>query len=382
MESVIKKLENKKVIDKRDILTIKAYIEKKYTSYSSVQKSAVLTKAVHQILDNSIRGLDENTSQSIKFEVLKNTLLGDSDAISLEDIFNASVNQKDKPEDFTEKLTSWVNLHAEDMVSKEDIEKYSNSDITEYRTESAIKLTEDTEKSTNTYKYNLEGSKGFYGVLVNYISIRKMACLLCLFMFSVLAIQKINMNYSNVFQKKMEAEKIKSAEIIKEVDMDIKAYDKKMNLWKTSNLPKDFLYKDINKRALQGFLVKRNSILSEEPYFSTIISVSKEYNLNPLVLFAICGQEQGFVPKQDSDSKKIANNPFNVYVSWQKYNTSIEDASKIACVTIINLCKDRPEGEQAFKWINRQYSEDKNWYKGVSEIYKKLIEEQNVASDY
>lgn len=380
MESVIKKLENKKVIDKHDILTIKAYIEKKYTSYSSVQKSAVLTKAVHQILDNSIRGLDENTSQSIKCEVLKNTLLGNSDAISLEDIFNASVNQKNKSEDFTEKLTSWVNLHVEDRVSKEDIEKFSNNDNAEYNTEHnnepAIKFTEDMGKSTDTYNYNLEGSKSFYGVLTNYIGLRKMACLLFLFMFSVLAVQKININYSNVFQKKMEAEKINSAEIIKEVDMDIKAYDKKMNLWRTSNLPKDFLYKDINKTALQSFLVKRNSILSEEPYFSTIISVSKEYNLNPLVLFAICGQEQGFVPKQDSDSKKIANNPFNVYVSWQKYNTSIEDASRIACVTIINLCKDRPDSEQAFKWINRQYSEDKNWYKGVSEIYKKLVAEQ------
>lgn len=34
------------------------------------------------------------------------------------------------------------------------------------------------------------------------------------------------------------------------------------------------------------------------------------------------------MPKKDPDSIKIANNPFNVFVSWQKYNTSIEDELK------------------------------------------------------
>jgi putative ABC transport system permease protein len=154
-----------------------------------------------------------------------------------------------------------------------------------------------------------------------------------------------------------------------------------LNLWQTSNLPDDFKYQKVDQIALKNFLISKDSLLGEEPYFSTIILVAKQYNLNPLILFAISGQEQGFVPKENSHSKKIANNPFNVYVSWQEYNTDIEDASRIVCRTIINLCKDRPNNEEAFKWINRLYAEDANWSNGVSQLYIRLKDIQTEGKE-
>lgn len=142
----------------------------------------------------------------------------------------------------------------------------------------------------------------------------------------------------------------------------------------TSHLPDYLKYKEINKEGLQNYLTERNSLLSSEPYFTTIIDCSKQFNINPILLFSIAGHEQAFVPMDNTYAEKIANNPYNVFQSWKKYNKNIEDSSKIVCRTIINLLKDKPEKEDPFKWINRKYAEDKNWWKGVRSIFYMLEE--------
>ena len=111
----------------------------------------------------------------------------------------------------------------------------------------------------------------------------------------------------------------------------------------TLHLPEYFTYKNVNTDALKSFLSTRSSILKDDPYFSSILNVSKKFNINPILLFAITGQEQGFVPEEQVSAILIANNPYNVFCSWETYNTDITDSSEIACRTIINLSKDRPE---------------------------------------
>ena len=89
---------------------------------------------------------------------------------------------------------------------------------------------------------------------------------------------------------------------------------------------------------------------------------------------AITGPEQKvlYLKQINILKKKIANNPlpqcFSYVVGWSII-LRIVDSSKIACRTVINLCQDRPQGEDPFKWINRKYAEDKNWHKGVKSIY-------------
>lgn len=84
-----------------------------------------------------------------------------------------------------------------------------------------------------------------------------------------------------------------------------------------AHLPDYLMYKNVNITNLKGFLKLKNSILVEEPHFSTILSICKDFNLNPLIIFAITGQEQSFVPRSDEDAYRIANNPFNVFISWR-----------------------------------------------------------------
>ena len=132
-----------------------------------------------------------------------------------------------------------------------------------------------------------------------------------------------------------------------------------------NNLPSYLQYEQVDDKDLREWLNGRKSILAEEPYYSSIINAASEFNIDPLLLFAITGQEQGFVSKEHVNAEKIANNPFNVFHSWEDFNTNISESSRIAARTIVNLSKDRPKEADPFQWINRKYAEDPNWWIGV-----------------
>lgn len=140
-----------------------------------------------------------------------------------------------------------------------------------------------------------------------------------------------------------------------------------------NELPASLQYKEIHIESVKSYLETRNSILVEEPYFTSIYDAAKAFNIHPLLLFAITGQEQGFVSRDHPQVEKIANNPFNVFHSWEDYNTTIEDSAAIAARTIVNLSKDRPEHIDAIAWINRKYAEDPNWSVGVQSLFETLM---------
>lgn len=131
-------------------------------------------------------------------------------------------------------------------------------------------------------------------------------------------------------------------------------------------------YKSINPELLKEYLENKNSYLSEDYYIDMFIQVAKDYNVNPLLLVAITGQEQSFVPKDHTDAELMKNNPFNVFISWKRYNTNFEDACKIASRTILTASEGRPDDFDPIEWINRTYAEDKDWHTGVSYFFNEL----------
>lgn len=145
-------------------------------------------------------------------------------------------------------------------------------------------------------------------------------------------------------------------------------------------IPYKYQYVEVDTDKLNSYLKEQNSILSNEPYFSSILNCAKEHNLNPCLLFAITGREQGFVPQTHPKALKIANNPFNVFGSWQIYNTNITSSTNIACKTIIKLSANRPSDISYLKWINSQngngggYAEDTSWWEGVDKFFKQMTE--------
>ena len=143
------------------------------------------------------------------------------------------------------------------------------------------------------------------------------------------------------------------------------------------DLQLEFKYQIVDEGKLKKWLDKKNSMLSEDPYFSAILETSKKYDIHPLLMFAIVGQEQAFVPKNGASAKRIANNPFNVYGSWEKYNTNIYDSSRLAADTIIKSSRSRPAYMDTIRWINRRYAEDPNWWNGVSRLFAQMKKEMD-----
>ncbi|MCM3629946.1 hypothetical protein M3194_21665 [Paenibacillus glycanilyticus] len=151
--------------------------------------------------------------------------------------------------------------------------------------------------------------------------------------------------------------------------VNLQSFEKVKPVVANNELPDELRYTEVDKTQLVEYLNSRDSLLAEQPYLDAIIDAAKTFDIHPLFLFAITGQEQAFVPKSNKQAKKIANNPFNVFYSWKDYNTTIHDSARIASQTVLKWSADRPKGKDPIAWINRKYAEDQNWASGVSKIF-------------
>lgn len=397
MKKVIDELKASSVLTKEEIERIKAYIVKKYPNNSSKENALILSKTIYGIIDNNLGSINGEEKKKIRKNVIRGTILKDKDNILKWDIFKAYIVELEENPKLEISLIDWLNKNQKYTISQDTFEEYVASIN---NTMDAYKLNPLDNKLPSkarivkknvlfSYKRNvrtiiLKYKKEFTVKLNNFfekinikleivsngLSSRKMALsLLTLLMVSLYSLTNI-ITGSNVLENKLinqtEKTKIQSIDISDLYVKDAMSYH--------PHLPDYFNYKSINKDKLLDFLHARNSMLAEEPYFSAIIRASKEFNLNPYLLFAITGQEQSFVPKDHENAEKIANNPFNVFHSWQDYNTDIYDSSRIVARTVINLSKDKPSNIDIFDWINNKYAGDKNWGKGVREIFESFGE--------
>lgn len=344
----------KEVIDENRIKKIRDRIDIRYETYTSKQKARILAQTIHSLIDHSLPNFSTDTKKSIRKELMQKKLSTNSLSISAKDIIESSVELATE-EELEAELSQWVlkkleidanivETHINNLLQRR---KTIENEIT-YSPDPAIhpNIQIDEHKHTNdhTQKSILQKYKPFF--------IGAIASILAIFLIMV------SLDYSN--QKNNELTQGKKAEVTPKIK------------GAPNELPAYLQYENIDQKKLKGFLKGRNSLLAEEPYFSSIINVANEFNIHPLLLFAITGQEQAFVPKDQKSAKKIANNPFNVYHSWEDFNTNITESSQIAARTIVTLSKDRPKEADPIQWINRKYAEDKNWWVGVSSIFKQL----------
>lgn len=137
-----------------------------------------------------------------------------------------------------------------------------------------------------------------------------------------------------------------------------------------------FPYSSRDLKAVSHWLTARHSILATGDYLKTLDNIARVWNVDLLLLVAITGQEQNFVPKGHPNAKDIATNPFNVFGSWQVYNTRFEDAAAVATRTVAKLRANCPENFNPYRWLNRRYAQDPLWWRGVQHFHLQLIETQ------
>lgn len=107
-------------------------------------------------------------------------------------------------------------------------------------------------------------------------------------------------------------------------------------------------------------------------YLKALDEAGKQFDVNPLLLLAITGQEQSFVPVNAYAAREMIKNPFNVYYSWQVFAPGFDKAALIAAQTVKHLSYGCPGGMNPIHWIDSpdnprsRYAQDTNWWRGVS----------------
>lgn len=405
MYRVIEELKKIPILHQADFSKIKDQLA--HRSIPMEQRPVALARIVHQVLDNHLVAFPKQYRQQIKHRLLQQGITQGRFSFAADDVFISSLLIDYREERYFTLLTEWVNERQAHQLTKEQVQttaqemqKHVADPWTVDFATLSLPLTDTPAAASSNFHFD------FNHLLKLILNIRLNPIIKLIpniklitnikLIPNIKLITKIGLitNIRLIPSHSVAVLSLSILAVIIAVNLTTPAtetaaratdlarpkvqYQQAQTL---PNLPTNLLYKQVHTQRLQTYLTKKNSLLAQEPYFSSILKVSEEFNLNPLLLFAITGQEQGFVPRSHAQAQKIANNPYNVFHSWQEYNTDIIDSSQIAARTVINISKNRPKNTDPFLWINGKYAEDANWWKGVKNFYQNLEQATSHVGD-
>ncbi|MFB1082732.1 hypothetical protein [Jeotgalibacillus sp. JSM ZJ347] len=315
------------VLSREKIAKVQQYLSVKYPEASSKKRAALLSQTLHEMIARSLPDFED--AEKVRISLFEKMIQSGEMKLSRYDLAEASIDYISKPQ-----LIEWFRQHEID----EQLSKHFYPEEVETSDEPAV-----TVNSKPVIKPMIIGV--------------------------TLLISFVGLIFSGAFN---EAED-RSSDSVNRDFVQIEPVDQGSD----NELPQELQFEKVNQAALQDWLLNRESMLADDPYFSAIYQAAYEFNVHPYLLFAITGQEQGFVQKDHPNAEEIANNPFNVFHSWEDFNTTIEESSEIAARTVVNLSEGRPENYDAIQWINRKYAEDPEWWIGVKVIFEKMKKEAN-----
>lgn len=359
MQESLEALKQYSIISPDEVKQLRHSILQNHPYLSEDQRAQLFAKCLHQKLDDALSFFDVSIQKNIKNDLLKEAVTKPLFSINVLDILQTYTQVESITSTNVKSLTSWVNQYKTKPLSEEML-----FTLTQDLMKSSYEISSDnfvndvpakpSTMSLSQWSFNLPRLN---------VSLDKPWLILGLISTFLLLAFFIRGTHQLSIGKQTLSNWANTP-----VSLPIS-----LDLADSSNyLCESLQYKKINQTALHDWLSEKQSILATEPYFSSIINTAYAFDINPLLIFAITGQEQNFVPSTHEAATYIANNPFNLYGSWQEYNTSIEDATCIVARTIIRLGKDCPDGYDQIKWINRKYAADPNWHLGVSYFLQEL----------
>ncbi len=337
------------LLSSADVMVIRRYVHTKYAPLPGNRRAEIVADAVRRALRQRMPELPGELGERLLDELIARCLVGEKRAVGADDVLDAVVEldaaEAIADERWREALVGWANERAPGRWSAEQLEKR----ISRGRCLSSASLQPlSSPKTVGTGRLSARKAKLALASLV-----------------AIVAIAGAAGGWAGFANRMGTAdaapEQVRPAE---EMTVPAPAPD--------IGMPADLRYADIDAEAVKRYLKSRDALLAEEPYFGAIVASAKTHDIHPLLLLAIAGQEQGFVPRTNKNAKKIANNPFNVFHSWQEYNTDIRDSANIAAKLLAKLGGNRPEGMDAFRWFNETYAEDELWGEGVRKLFEQL----------
>ncbi|GKU79241.1 hypothetical protein [Paenibacillus sp. L3-i20] len=339
--------DNAYVLTPTDVKNIRTYVHSKYAAMSHDKRAEIVADAVTRIIHKQLPDFAIDIKRQLTSTLIRTTVLEHQRPVSADDIFLLCMELDQQDESIAVPLREWTRTQEARF--------------------NGMKSTAQT--SVGTANASL-GAEIIQLPIASTMLIRKnRRSKYLLFMTLSICVAAVTLLFGWSLTDRSE-QKDSTSTIDTQLQQKPGAPVVALN-----GLPKNLKYTGIDRNKLIAFLKQRDSILAEPKYIDAILETSKDFDIHPAFMFAITGQEQGFVPRTHKKAKEIANNPFNVFHSWEEFNTTIDESSQIAARTIVRLSKDKPEHIDPFTWINREYAEDPNWSKGVRSIFALILNE-------
>ncbi|WP_169447554.1 glucosaminidase domain-containing protein [Paenibacillus daejeonensis] len=345
------------ILTPRELQTIRTYVQHKYASTPDRQPE-VFADAIRQVLLRQMPELGWALRQSVAANLIRTRVLGSGRTVRTEDIWRACLDELPHPEPAElQALLHWAQKHVQGTLTEEQLRALiaSASDHSWAAVVSAAGASSTTAEAQRSVWAGTGAGwlsrwpKLTYGLL------------------SLLVVAGAAL-YSQAWIPAAPAAPV-LPDVLKLRAPLVYSYQPPLPDGVVNELPPDLRYSKVDETSLRDYLERRGSLLTDEPYYGTLMETAWRYDIHPLLLFAITGQEQGFVPRDQPDAARIANNPFNVYHSWQIYNTTIADSADIAARTVLRWARERPPEIDALTWVNRKYAEDPKWAAGVRRLF-------------
>ncbi|OMF38303.1 hypothetical protein BK133_01890 [Paenibacillus sp. FSL H8-0548] len=367
------------VLSPTDVRNIRSYVQHKYAAMPQEKRAAIVADAVKRIIHKQLPNFESSIKRSVTEILIRTAVLERQGPVRAEDIFRVCLSLDRSVPELYEPLHKWIELQLSMTCTKAVMQRVMDElfqtmgqcDLMVREAQSGLlaqlksMLIAEGVEIMNEPSFKSAGDVITLPIVPMGMPLSRRLHIRA-FVYALLSAFLISASllYGWSLSKPSLSGKLQPTVVTEHAPQLIA---------KEVGLPVELRYRSINQARLIDYLNKKSSILAEQPYFDAIVAAAETFDIHPVILFAITGQEQGFVPKTNKQHKEIANNPFNVFHSWQDFNTNIGQSAEIAARTVFNLSKDRPAEVDPFTWINRKYAEDPNWSDGVRSIFTAIV---------
>lgn len=387
MNTDFRQLMARPVIRLEDVSALRAHIESRHPEHDSQLRAELMAEGINRMLDSALTGLEPEVRESIRKKLISEHLIAGRQSILKMDVLNRVLALDLKPDQLLAKTWGWYVLNTGHSVPltdfMEQVSPYLPHRVREaIRDAEALSLSYQasarrqepsapttpgrTKKGPFTAAEVLSRMKAYRLTPRGWRVVLAAACLAA----AAAVVPAVLKQWPQGPAPETGAP-LTSAVFAppQEYRPDSAAPQLDSALAKPGYLR----YRNISIERLKEYLERKNSMLLSADYLDQLLSYSLEKDLNPLLLIAIIGQEQNYVPQGHRYAARIIENPFNIYGSWETHPVGFTASMKEACYTINLALADRPPYVDPFVLINGRYAEDPHWYLGVKVIFRDLM---------
>lgn len=421
MNSEFRQAISKPVVRLEDIASLRSHLEQKHPELSHYQRAEMMSAGIHKMLESNLTGLDQDIRAQIKRSLITNHLIHQQQSILKLDVLNGILSTDMHPDYLIAKTWNWYVLNTGHSVTLSDFISQASpylphrvrktvveSGLVQNRYAEYLRRTEPSpepepepvEKEPDPVLENEfplepaeeavhneivsedDGAENLPVVELQPVPLQKQRVkayrfttkgkgILAASLFLTLVIASAP-KLSEAMLSRIDEGSYSNSQLKPPLNYTV-AESPFDPLQTALDKPEYFRYQNVSIQNLEAYLERKNSKLLAEDYLEQLLSYSYEKDLNPLLLIAIIGQEQNYVPAQHKYADRMIQNPFNIYGSWETHQVGFTASMKEACYTINAALAGREPYKDPFVVINSRYAQDPHWYVGVKVIFRDLM---------